>query len=192
MNEKIVKMQKKVKKYLDEDRYQHTMGVMYTAGALAMCHKVNIDKALIAGLLHDCAKCISADKKIKICKKNNIPISEVEYENPGLLHAKLGAFYAESKYHITDSEILCAIRCHTTGRPAMSALDKIIYIADYIEPGRAALPNLEAVRELAFRDLDACICRILKDSLAYLESKNIPLDPMTERTYQYYQELEDE
>lgn len=189
MNEKIAKMQKKVKKYLDDDRYQHTLGVMYTAGALAMCHNVNINQALMAGLLHDCAKCISSNKKIKLCKKNHIPISKVEYANPGLLHAKLGAFFAEKKYRISDPEILSAIKCHTTGKPAMRPLDKILYIADYIEPGRAELPNMSVVRQLAFQDLDACIYRILEDSLAYLESRNIPLDPMTERTYSYYKEL---
>lgn len=191
MNEKLAKMQKKVKKYLDEDRYQHTLGVMYTAGALAMCHGIHIDKALTAGLLHDCAKCIPPEKKIKICRKNHILISEVEHANPGLLHAKLGAHFAEKKYHITDADILCAIRCHTTGRPAMSELDKVIYIADYIEPGRIELPNMGAVRKLAFQNLDACVIRILEDSLIYLESRNIPLDPLTEQTYRYYKELEE-
>ena len=73
----------------------------------------------------------------------------------------------------------------------MSALDKIIYIADYIEPGRPALPNMSIVRKLAFQDLDACVCRILEDSLVYLKSRNIPLDPTTERTYQYYKDLDD-
>ena len=191
MNEKLAKMQKKVKKYLDEDRYQHTLGVMYTAGALAMCHGIHIEKALTAGLLHDCAKCIPPEKKIKICRKNHILISEVEYANPGLLHAKLGAHFAEKKYHITDADILCAIRCHTTGRPAMSELDKVIYIADYIEPGRIELPNMAAFRKLAFQNLDACVIRILEDSLIYLESRNIPLDPLTEQTYRYYKELEE-
>lgn len=191
MNVRLAKMQKKVKKYLDDDRYQHTLGVMYTAGALAMCHGVDLEKALTAGLLHDCAKCIPPEKKIKLCRKNHILISEAEYANPGLLHAKLGAYFAEKKYHIDEAEVLCAIRCHTTGRPAMSALDKIIYIADYIEPGRPMLPNMSIVRKLAFQDLDACVCRILEDSLVYLKSRNIPLDPATERTYQYYKDLDD-
>lgn len=191
MNEKLAKMQKKVKKYLDDDRYHHTLGVMYTAGALAMCHGINMEMALTAGLLHDCAKCIPPEKKIKICRKNHIPVSEVEYANPGLLHAKLGAYFAKKKYHISDPEILCAIRCHTTGRPAMSALDKIIYIADYIEPGRPELPNMSTVRKLAFQNLDACVCQILEDSLVYLESRNIPLDPTTEQTYRYYKDLDD-
>ena len=191
MNEKLAKIQKKIKKYLDDDRCQHTLGVMYTAGALAMCHDANLEKALTAGLLHDCAKCIPAEKKIKICKKNQILISEVEYANPGLLHAKLGAYRAKKKYQIDDPEILCAIRCHTTGRPAMSTLDKIIYIADYIEPGRPELPNMYTVRKLAFQDLNACVSRILEDSLVYLEARNIPLDPITEKTYRYYKDLDD-
>ncbi len=191
MNEKLAKMQKRVKKHLDADRFQHTLGVMYTAGALAMCHGTDLEKALLAGLLHDCAKCVPPEEKIKICQMNHIFISEVEYENPGLLHAKLGAYFAEHKYDVTDPEILCAIRCHTTGRPAMSILDKIIYIADYIEPGRMELPDMADIRRLAFQDLDACICRILESSLAYLESRNIPLDPVTEKTYRYYKDIED-
>ncbi len=192
MNERLAAMQKKVKKHLDAQRYQHTMGVMYTAGALAMRYGVELEKALTAGLLHDCAKCISSKQKIKLCRKNDIPVSEVEAANPGLLHAKLGAYIAEKKYHIKEPEILCAIRCHTTGRPAMSTLDKIIYIADYIEPGRPPLPNMPVVRKLAFQDLDACMSRLLEDSLVYLESKNMPIDPITEQTYQYYRNLDED
>ena len=73
----------------------------------------------------------------------------------------------------------------------MSPLDKVIYIADYIEPGRLELPNMNIVRKLAFQDLDSCVCRILEDSLIYLESRNIPLDPITERTYRYYKDLDE-
>lgn len=186
MNEKIEKIQRKVKRYLDENRYNHTLGVMYTAGALAMCHGVNIENAMIAGLLHDCAKCIPSDKKIKICKKNNIQIKEVEMANPGLLHAKIGAFFAETKYHITDPEILDAIRSHTTGQPDMTDIQKIVYIADYIEPNRRPLPNMPVVRKLAFENLDQCIYRLLEDSLSYLKSRKIPIDPQTEETYNFY------
>lgn len=189
MNNKIIKIQKKVKKYLDDNRYQHTMGVMYTAAVLAIRHGADVDKALIAGLLHDCAKCIPSEKKLKICKEQKIPVSEVETVNPGLLHAKLGAYLAKKKYHIEDAEILSAISCHTTGKPEMSLLDKIIYISDYMEPGRRELPNMKEVRKLAFEDLDQCLFRILTDSLAYLESRKIPLDPMTKETYKYYKNI---
>lgn len=188
MNEKISRMKYKLKKYLDAPRYEHTMGVMYTAAAMAMRYDVDVEQALIAGLLHDCAKCIPADVKIRLCSQYGVSVSEVELKNISLLHAKLGAYIAAKKYHVEDKEILCAIASHTTGRPGMTVLDKIIYIADYIEPGRQELPNMKEVRRLAFTELDECLYRILKDSLNYLKTKEIPIDPMTENTYKYYKE----
>lgn len=192
MTEQILKLQKKMKNELDHDRYEHTIGVMHTAACLAMRYEEDMDRALLAGLLHDCAKCIPAEEKIKMCKKNHIEIAEAEKDNPGLLHAKLGAFLAKEKYGITDESILRAIRFHTTGCPEMTLLDKIIYIADYIEAGRKPLPNLAEVRKLAFCDLDACLYRILEDSLVYLKSKGSVVDPMTEQTYLYYKRIKKE
>lgn len=186
MNPEIIKISKKLQKELDADRYRHTSGVMYTAAALAMCHGENVEHALYAGLLHDCAKCIPGRKKIKLCKKYKLAVSEVEEKNPSLLHAKLGAYLAANKYDITNQDILNAINSHTTGRPGMSLLEKIIYIADYMEPGRAALPNMAEVRRLAFQNIDECLYRILEDSLVYLRSRELPIDSMTERTYLYY------
>lgn len=188
MNEQLSKMRRKVKKYLDRPRYEHTLGVMYTAGALAMRYDADIDSAMTAGLLHDCAKCIPSDTKFKLCDKYHLNITEIERKNPGLLHAKLGAFLAAKKYHIQDREIINAIASHTTGRPGMGILEKIIYIADYMEPGRDELPNMARVRKLAFKDLDECLYVIVKDSLVYLAGKGIPIDPMTEKTYDYYRE----
>lgn len=186
MDQKITKISKKLKKELDTERYEHTIGVMYTACALAMCHGADMEQAMLAGLLHDCAKCIPSSRKIKLCQKYHLEVTEVERKNPSLLHAKLGAFLAKKNYHIADKNILNAIRSHTTGKPAMTLLEKIIYIADYMEPGRAELPNMEEVRKLAFQDIDKCLCRILEDSLTYLKSRNLPIDTATEKTYQYY------
>lgn len=189
MNHQIHKINKKLQKKLDKERYGHTLGVMYTASALAMCHNANIEQALLAGLLHDCAKCIPNAKKIKLCRKYHLEISDVELKNPSLLHAKLGAFIAKTKYHVEDDEVLGAIKSHTTGKTAMTLLEKIIYIADYIEPGRTELPNMAEVRELAFHNIDECLYRILRDSLEYLKSRNLPIDRMTENTYHYYKKL---
>lgn len=186
MNEQIKRMQQKLKKHLDEDRYEHTLGVMYTAGALAMRYQENIRSALIAGLLHYCAKCIPTNKKFKMCSKYHLEVSETERSNPSLLHAKLGAYLAEKKYHVRDEAILSAITFHTTGKPAMSLLEKIVYVADYIEPGRRELPNMAEIRRLAFENIDECIYQILQDSLNYLNTRNITVDPMTEKTYLYY------
>ena len=189
MNRKIEDMRMKLVKELDESRYQHTLGVMYTAASMAMRYGEDVEKALIAGLLHDCAKCIPSFEKVEMCEKNSISISETEAKNPGLLHAKLGAFLAEWEYGVDDEDILMSIRNHTTGRPKMSLLEKIIYIADFMEPGRKELPNMKDVRRLAFEDIDECLYRILKDSLVYLKSLDHAIDPMTEETYDYYKAI---
>ena len=181
--------QKKLKKELDPERYAHTIGVAYTAAALAMRYETNVQQAQVAGLLHDCAKCIPNNKKIALCQKYNIQMTEIEIENPFLLHAKLGAFLAMDKYGITDKEITSAILNHTTGKPNMSLLDKIIFVADYIEPQRKKQPNLAEIRKLAFIDLDQALFRILEDTLAFLSTSSSKIDPMTEKTYQYYKEL---
>ena len=185
----IARMQERLKDYLNRDRFIHTQGVMYTATALAMCHGEDLVKAQVAGLLHDCAKCISTPKKLKICKKNDIYLSKWEEENEALLHAKVGVYIAKKKYDVTDPAILNAIRYHTTGRPEMSVLEKIIYIADYIEPGRFKAKNLPIVRPLAFQDLDETMYVILRDTLTYLNGTDNTMDPTTAQAYEYYQNL---
>ncbi len=185
----IYKMQKKLKKYIDEARYVHTLGVMYTAASLAMCHGADIERAQVAGLLHDSAKCIPNSKKLKLCRQNNIGVSEAERKAPYLLHAKLGAYIAREKYHIEDPEILSAIECHTTGKPDMTLLEKIIFISDYIEPLRSKAENLAEVRRLAFQDLDKAVYITMRDTLQYLKRENASLDNQTVVAYNYYKEL---
>lgn len=182
------KIRKQLEKNLDAKRYEHTLGVAYTAAALAMCHGCDIESAIVAGLLHDCAKCISDEKRISICEKNNLPINAIERRNPSLLHAKAGSILAAEEYDVDDPEILRAIRSHTTGRPGMTMLEKIIFIADYIEPGRNKAEDLDEVRSLAFRDLDETLWLILRDTLVYLrESDNeTDIDPMTQETFEFY------
>lgn len=180
------KIKKAMKKTLDAKRYEHTLGVAYTAAALAMRYDAPIKQAETAGLLHDCAKCLSNEKRLAICGKHNININEIERRNPFLLHAKVGSFLAMEEYHIEDTDIINAILNHTTGRPGMSLLEKIIFVADYIEPNRKQAPNLAEIRKLAFLDLDAALVHILQDTLQYLESGGGEIDPMTKKTYDYY------
>lgn len=188
MNEELKKIRKKVKKALDKDRFEHTKGVAYTAACLAMAHGADIHKAFLAGLLHDCAKCIPNEEKLSLCKKHKIKLSEVEKRNPYLIHAKLGAFLAKEEYGVSDEEILHAIEVHTTGAPNMSELDKIIFIADYIEPERDKAENLPEVRKKAFSDLDEALLQILFDTLFYLGKSEKEIDPSTEETYHYYRD----
>ena len=182
----LKKIKKKLKNELDESRYEHTIGVMDTAACLAMRYGADLTQALVAGLLHDCAKCIPNDKKLKLCRKNGIEVTPFEEKAPFLLHAKLGAWMAEHEYHVSDPAILSAIACHTTGKPDMSLLDKIVFIADYIEPGRNKAPGLPEIRRLSFTDIDQTLIRILSDTLDYLASSNDPIDPATQNVLDYY------
>ena len=175
-----------MKKEQDAKRFEHTQGVEYTAAALAMRYDCDMIHAQVAGLLHDCAKCLTDEKRLALCRKGEISITEVEKRRPFLLHAKVGAYLAEEKYGIKNQDILNAIRNHTTGRPGMSLLEKIIFIADYIEPGRSQAPNLAKIRKLAFVDLDQALLVILEDTLSYLKATGGELDPMTEETWLYY------
>jgi len=185
----IVEIQKKLQKDMDDSRFVHTMGVTYTATALAMVHNCDIKQAELAGLLHDCAKARSQNSLLRLCQKNGIKISSYEQAKPALLHAKVGALIARSKYNITDSEVLDAIRFHTTGKPAMSPLGKIIYIADFIEPNRKELDALEEIRTLAFKDLDECMYLILKNILKWLEEKSDVIDDVSSSAFEHYKNI---
>ncbi len=172
---------------LSSKRYLHTLGVSYTAACLAMAHGADMESAMTAGLLHDCAKPLKGEEQIALCEKHQLDISDVEHLNPSaLLHAKVGAYLAQSRYGVTVPDILNAIKYHTTGRPKMSKLEKILYIADYIEPGRKHVADLEQIRQVAYQDLDATMARILENTLAYLKTTDGQIDTMTEETYQYY------
>ena len=190
MSYDLNKMRKAMEKELDERRYNHTVGVAYTAGSLAAIYDVDVEKAMTAGFLHDCAKCLSNKKRVEICNKNHIPVSEIEYRNPFLLHAKVGRFLANEKFGIDDEDILNAIEFHTTGRPEMSILEKIIYISDYIEPHRCQATNLTEIRRSAYRDLDKTMVMILRDTLSYLKSAGNEIDTLTLETYDYYKKEE--
>ena len=177
----------RLRKELDFKRYEHTCGVAYTSAALAMRWDADVDKAYISGLLHDCAKGMSDEKRLDICKKNNIYVSDVEKQNPSLLHAKVGAFLAKEVYEVDDEEILSAITYHTTGRAGMTLLEKIVFSADYLEPNRNHDPELPLIRSLAFTDLDKAVLKIYENTMKHLMSSTKVLDPTTEEAYKYYQ-----
>lgn len=181
-------IKKQLKAELTDFRYKHTIGVAYTAMALAMRYEASIKDAEIAGLLHDCAKCMTDNELLTICSDYNIYLSEEEVINTSLLHAKAGAVIAKNDYDIEDEGILDAIRFHTTGRPDMTMLEKIIFTADYIEPGRTRQPRLSEVRKMAFIDIDACVHIISSDTLVYLNNINNTIDILTEETCKYYKE----
>lgn len=159
------RIKEKLSGILKPSRYRHTLNVAKTAELLAEhTRAADPGQARLAGLLHDCGKA----------------------EGSALSHAPLGAVIARDEYGITDPEILQAIRWHTTGRPGMTELEKIIFIADYIEPGRDRAPRLSELRKLAYEDLDKTIVCILEDTLSYLRNCGASIDEMSVRTYNYY------
>lgn len=166
-SEDLENMKQMIRQQQNENRYRHTIGVAETAVSLAKRYHADKQKAELAALLHDCAKELY----------------------PGLLHAKKGAEIARQQYGIEDEEILNAIYWHTTGHPDMTKLEKIIYIADYIEPHRNQAPNLAELRQLSQINLDECLFKILEDTLIYLKQSAKVIDPMTEQTYQYYKNI---
>lgn len=180
------KMISRLKTKINEKRMEHSLGVEYTAACMAMVHGADVEKARIAGLLHDCAKGLPTREKLEKARKHGLAVSKYEEKNPDMLHAKLGAFYARYKYDVTDEEILDAICYHTTGRPNMSLLEKIIFVADYIEPNRKTLKEMDIIRKEAFEDLDKCVIHILKNTIDYLETSMNEMDYMTQMTYNYY------
>ena len=188
----ISKLDAEMKKELKPSRYTHTLGVAHMAYNLAIKWNYPAFNAMAAGMLHDCAKCITDEKRINVCEKNNIKITDIEYKYPHLLHGKVGAFYSKTKYGISDEQIMHAIEVHTTGCPNMSLLDKIIFVADYIEPGRDKQPRLDLIRSTAFSDLDLCVFLILEDSVNYLNTNPDMVDPTTIDTFKYYKKLIEE
>ena len=185
----IMILRKKLSSKLAPMRYEHSLSVSFTCMNLAMRYGYDLDKAELAGLMHDCGKRYSDDIILKKCIKHGIEVTEAELNALPVLHAKYGAWLAEHKYQITDREILDAIGCHTTGKPDMTVLDKILYIADYIEPRRFKAENLPLIRRLAYENLDETMYAILSGTLEYLDKKGGSIDPMTVEAYEYFKRL---
>lgn len=182
-------IREKLRIELKPSRFLHTTGVENTAACLAMRYGADMNLAALAGLLHDCAKNLSNETLLAESRKNGLEISEIEERQPFLLHGKLGAFYAKTRYGIDEEGVLDAIIWHTTGRPKMSLLEEIVFIADYIEPSRKEIPGLSEIRRLVFTNLSEAIYLALKNTLEYLENSNSgELDPHTYETYLYYKE----
>ncbi len=184
---KYKEIKAEIKTLIKPTRYEHTKGVIKTAKHLAEIYGADEKQVKLAALLHDCAKYMSDDEKIRLCGKYGVDISAAEMKNPGLLHAKCGAIVARHKFKVKDSEVLHAVAVHTTGVPGMNLLDQIIFVSDYIEPGRCEAPHLDKLREIAVKDLDQTTYIILRDTVKYLNSRHDQvMDPMTERAYEYY------
>lgn len=177
-----------MQRILPRKRYLHTVAVAHLSAAYAAARGLDPEKALLAGILHDCAKAYTDEALLAECERCSLPVTEVEQRNGFLLHAKLGAYYAQERYFITDHEILSAIRYHTTGRPGMTDYEKIVFLADYLEPFRTqpTTPALDEIRKIAFSDLDRAVFLVLENTVSYLSAKGQEMDFTTVEAYEEY------
>ncbi|MDO4939976.1 MAG: bis(5'-nucleosyl)-tetraphosphatase (symmetrical) YqeK [Lachnospiraceae bacterium] len=178
--ETIHSLRKQLKKNLSKHRYEHTLGVAYTAACLAMRYGADIYKAEVAGLLHDCAKEYTTEELRKMAGD--------DYVSEKTLHAVCAPIVAEEKYGIKDQEILSAVRWHTTGKANMALLDKIIFVADFIEPARKMITILPDIRRLAFEDLTYSVYKISKETIPYILMMKLPMDKNTVECYEWLKE----
>lgn len=165
-------------KNIGEKRYNHSLRVMETAIELGRIYGVDIEKTKTASILHDCGKFMEREILLKMAYDFDIILDTCMEHNHELIHGPLGSKIAEEKYKIYDREILDAIYYHTTGRENMTMLDKVIYIADYIEPHRN-FPEVEKVRQLAFKDLDKSILLAMEKTIIFLIGENKIIHPDT-------------
>lgn len=172
-----------VKAQLTEHRYQHTLGVMDTAIELAELYGADVRKAEAAAIFHDYAKFRPKEEMQQIIIEQGMNPLLLEY-NSELWHAPVGAYLIEKEVGITDSEVLDAVRYHTSGRPEMTLLEKVIYLADYIEPGRH-FPGVEEVRDLARISLTDALIASIKNTIVFLMKKNQRVFPDTFDTYNH-------
>ncbi len=173
-----IKLLERLKSELSEDRYLHSIGAMESAGDLAILNGVDVRRARIAALLHDCAKELSIEKMLIMAHRYKVAIDEVSMWETVLIHGPLGAKIAEHQYCVNDHEILDAIECHTTGKKNMTKLDKIIYISDYIEPYRD-FEGVNELRRMAMEDLDAAVKFALDFTISDLLNTGRLIHPRT-------------
>lgn len=165
----IERIHSELKQNMSSRRYRHTMGVVDAAVYLAKKYSVDIQAAYIAALLHDYAKDFSEKQTQTYINRNDLIIDETMSNVYQLLHGKVAAHIAREQFNIKDRDILNAIEYHTTGRKKMSKLEKIIYLADFIEPGRN-YAGVEELRIVAKQDLDKAVLLALDNTIKYVIS----------------------
>lgn len=174
----IIEMDALLKQSLNQHRYIHSVNTMKEAISLAEHYGENKDIAAIAGLLHDCAKNLKDDETIKYCKDNGVKLNEIEQRQIFLMHGEVGAIIAKEKYGVEDEIILNAIRYHTTGSSNMNMMDKIIFLADYIEPGRTH-SEVNNARSLAYQDINKALICAFDNVIKYVIIQNGLIHPNT-------------
>lgn len=169
------------------DRWKHTLRVIETARQIANNYEIDLTRVEVAALLHDYCKCWTEQDLRLHVDKIDFPVELQDCGN-ALLHGPVAARIAQEKFQITDTDILNAISYHTSGRPEMSLLEKIIFLADYTEPARN-FPSIEQVRQLCVSNLDAAMLSALDQTVISLINRNLLIFPLTLYARNYFLKL---
>ena len=170
---------------LNSERYEHSIGVAEMAKELAKKFGCNEEKAYLAGLLHDCAKCMDFELSKKIAREHTPDLDETEKDNKKTIHAPVSAYVAREKFGVTDKEILSAIRLHTIGKCGMSDFEKIIFIADKIEHRTREVEFREKIENVMTGDfaLDKAMLKSFELTIESLVKRELPICFVTINVY---------
>ena len=170
----VVKLKEDLKEILSEERYSHSLRVAEISKELARIYQVDIEKAYLAGLVHDIAKEFSSEQNIYYLNKYKLPKKLLQEEYRNILHGIIGASYLKEKYNL-DDEICNAVKIHTISSPNMTMLDKVLFVADKIEPNKK-FNGIEQERELAYQNIDDCLILCLENTIVHLIKKGKKFD----------------
>lgn len=171
-----------LQKFLKESRYRHSLAVSEQAVSLALLYGADVEKARIAGLLHDLAKNLSEKQCLQWGKELHVSFDEITRRLPSLWHAVLSEAYVREKLGICDPEVLWAIRYHTTGRAGMCLLEKVVYLADYTSVDRT-FPDAEVLRKTVCQDLNEAMRIALEFTICRLVREKKPVHPDSVSAY---------
>lgn len=185
-----IEILKWLKENLNEERYLHTLGTAQCAKELAQKFNLDEEKAYLAGLLHDCAKCFSNEKLLEIIRLH-LHVEECEMLNYKTLHAPVSAYIAEKQFNITDKEILSAIRWHTLGRMDMSEFEKIIFLADKIEPNTRDKDYSNKIKNILNDEngIDKALLVCYKETIKSLVKRDLKICILTIEIYNKLQDI---
>jgi predicted HD superfamily hydrolase involved in NAD metabolism len=167
---------------VSEHRVNHILGVEAMSIELAQLHHLDVEKAALAGLMHDLAKYFKPQRLLEMAQSEGLPLDEVDFVNPHLLHADVGAVVARDDFGVTDPEVLAAIADHTLGRPGMSALSCAVFLADSLEIGRGDDAILESLRRESRQDLVRAVWLTCDVGIQHLITARKQIHPRTIRT----------
>jgi predicted HD superfamily hydrolase involved in NAD metabolism len=167
---------------VSEHRVNHILGVEAMSVELAQTHGLDVEKAALAGLMHDLAKYFKPQRLLDLARVEGLELDPVDLVNPHLLHADVGAIVARDDFQVTDPEVLSAIADHTLGRPEMSALSCVVFLADSLELGRGDEPILQNLRLQSHQHLITAVWHTCDYGLQHLISAQKQIHPRTIRT----------